>query len=129
MLSLRKRTRRELATSTTAPTRNPYALHRSGLSSSAETCQEGDSDANSFSDTYSDPDTEAEADTDTDIEPADTGEDTSLVLEQESDAELDSEAEEILNDIARFKAEGPAKPNHTDHTKKLWRREGDFWER
>jgi hypothetical protein len=39
-------------------------------------------------------------DTDTDIEPADTGKDTSLVLEQESDAELDSEAEEILNDIA-----------------------------
>jgi hypothetical protein len=119
MLSLRKRTRRKLATFTTAPTRNRYALHRSGLSSSA----------NLFSDTYSNPDTEAEEDTDTDIEPADTGKDTSLVLEHESDAELDSEAEAILNDIARFKAEGPAKPNHTNHTKKLWRREGGFWER
>jgi hypothetical protein len=111
MLSLRKRTRRKLATFTTAPTRNRYALHWSGLSSSA----------NSFSDTYSDPDTEGEEDTDTDIEQADTG--------KESDAELDSEAEAILNDIARFKAEGPAKPNHTNHTKKLWRREGGFWER
>jgi hypothetical protein len=90
MLSLRKRTRRKLATFTTAPTRNRYALHRSGLSSSA----------NSFSDTYSNPDTEAEEDTDTDIEPADTGKDTSLVLEHESDAELDFEAEAILNDIA-----------------------------
>jgi hypothetical protein len=104
MLSLRKRTQRELATFTTAPMQNRYALHRSGLSSSA----------NLFSDTYLDPNTKAEADTDTDIEPVDTGEDTSLVLEHESDAELDSEAEEILNDIARFKTEGPAKPNHTD---------------
>jgi hypothetical protein len=53
-----------------------------------------------FSNTYSDLDTKAEADTDTDIELADTSEDTSVVLEHESDAEFDSEAKEILNDIA-----------------------------
>jgi hypothetical protein len=76
------------------------------------------------SDSYSDPDTEA----DTDIEPG-TGEDGGLVLETDSDPELDSEAEEILKDIAELKAEGPAKPNHTTHTVKLWKREGEFWKR
>jgi hypothetical protein len=42
---------------------------------------------------------------------------------------LDSEAGEILKDIAQVRAEGPAKPNHSTHTKKLWKREGEFWER
>jgi hypothetical protein len=49
--------------------------------------------------------------------------------DDESDADLDSEAEEILKDIAQLKKEGPAKPNHTPQTKKLWKREGEIWER
>jgi hypothetical protein len=68
-------------------------------------------------------------DTDTDIERPSCGKEASLILRQDSDADLDSEAEEILRDITRFRAEGPAKPNHTDYTKKLWWREGDFLER
>jgi hypothetical protein len=75
---------------------------------------------------YLDPDTEA--DTDIDIEQS-TGGDAGFTLQQEPDADLDSEAEEILKDIAQLRAEGPAKPNHTPHTVKLWKREGDFWER
>ncbi|KAF1838361.1 hypothetical protein BDW02DRAFT_636434 [Decorospora gaudefroyi] len=126
-----KRTiQKELATSTgiknAAPMRNRYSLRRSNLSSAAESCYQGQSDTNSFSDTYSDPDTEA--DTDIEIELS-TGEDAGFTSEQEPDADLDSEAEEILKDIAQLRAEGPAKPNHTPHTIKLWRREGDFWKR
>jgi hypothetical protein len=56
---------------------------------------EGDSSTKFFSDTNSDPDTEADGD----IEPG-TSEDASLALENESDPNLDSEAEEILKDIA-----------------------------
>jgi hypothetical protein len=78
------------------------------------------SSTNSFSDSYSGPDTEAETD---------TGEDASFASAEESDVGLDSEAEEILKDIAQARAEGPAKPNHTTHTKKLWKREGELWER
>jgi hypothetical protein len=103
--------RKELATSTgiknAALMRNRYLLRRSNSSSAADSCWEGQSDTNSFSDTYSDPNTS----------------------EQEPDADLDSEAEEILKDIAQLRAEGPAKPNHTPHTIKLWKREGDFWEK
>ena len=80
----------------------------------------------SSSDTYSDPDT----DPDTDIEPG-TGINSDcgphVESDAESDAELDSEAEEILEDIAQLGKEGPAKPNHTPHTQKLWKREGEFW--
>lgn len=47
--------------------------------------------------------------------------------EQGPSMESDSEAEEIFNDIARFRAEGPAKPTHTQYTTQLWRREGEFW--
>ncbi|KAF7441647.1 DUF3435 domain containing protein [Pyrenophora tritici-repentis] len=122
--------RKELATSTgiknAALMRNRYLLRRSNPSSAADSCWEGQSDTNSFSDTYSDPDTEA--DTDINIELS-TGEDAGFTSEQELDADLDSEAEEILKDIAQLRAEGPAKPNHTPHTIKLWKREGDFWER
>jgi hypothetical protein len=77
---------------------------------------EGNSDSSSFSDTYSD------------IE-SDTSEYASLVSEGKSDAGLDSEAEEILKDIAQLRADGPAKPTHTPYTVKLWKREGEFWER
>jgi hypothetical protein len=80
--------------------------------------------ADSFSDTCSDPD--SEADTDIDIELS-TSEDAGITLQQESDADLDSEAKEILKDIAQARAEGPAKPNHTLKTVKLWKREGHFW--
>ncbi|KAF1364070.1 hypothetical protein EJ07DRAFT_162583 [Lizonia empirigonia] len=106
--------------------RNRYLLRRSSPSSAADSCWEGQSNTNSFSATYSDPDTEA--DTDINIELS-TGEDAGFTSEQEPDADLDSEAEEILKDIAQLRAEGPAKPNHTPHTIKLWKREGDFWER
>jgi hypothetical protein len=51
------------------------------------------------------------------------------MLEKNSEPHVDSEAEEILKDIAQLRAEGPAKPNHTKHTRKLWKREGEFWER
>lgn len=126
--STKRSIRRELATSTAvknaALVRNRYSLRRPNPSLAAISCWEVQSDTNSFSDTYSDPDTEA----DTDIDPS-TSEDASLILEQEPDADLDSEAEEILKDIAQLRAEGPAKPNHTPHTVKLWKREGDFWER
>ena len=43
-----------------------------------------------------------------------------------SDAELDSKAKEILEDIAQLGKEGPVKPNHTPYTQKLWKREGKF---
>ena len=100
-------------------------MRRANLSSAPASYWEGDSDTNSFSDTsYSDSSAEA----DTDIEMS-TGDDASLSVHQELDADLDSEAEEILKDIAQIRAEGPAKPNHTPHTVTLWKREGDFWER
>ncbi|PVH90658.1 hypothetical protein DM02DRAFT_664822, partial [Periconia macrospinosa] len=44
------------------------------------------------------------------------------------DEELDTEVEEILEAIALYRNEGPAKPKHTKQTKKLWRREGEFWQ-
>ncbi|KAJ6280847.1 hypothetical protein J3E71DRAFT_362257 [Bipolaris maydis] len=106
--------------------RNWYSLHRSKLSLVADSCCERQSDTDSFSDTYSDPDTEAE--TDIDIKPS-TGKDDGFTMQQESEADLDSEAEEVLKDIAQLRAEGPAKPNNTPHTVKLWKREGEFWER
>lgn len=43
-----------------------------------------------------------------------------------SNAELDSEAKEILEDITQLGKKGPTKPNHTPHTQKLWKREGEF---
>jgi hypothetical protein len=105
-----------------APMRDLYPSRRP--SPSSITNSDLYSNTNSFSDTYSDPDTEAV----TDIESG-TGEYASLVSEEESDVGLDSEAEEILKDIAELRAEGPAKPNHTTHTVKLWKREGELWER
>jgi hypothetical protein len=133
MSSFTKRTiRGELITSTASQNaalmRNRYSLRRSNLSLAADSCCKRQSDTNSSSDTYSDPDTEADTDTDIDIEPS-TGKDDGFTMQQEPEADLDSEAEEILKDIAQLRAEGPAKPNHTPHTVKLWKREGDFWER
>ena len=126
--STKRSIRREPATSTAvknaALVRNRYSLRRSNPPPAAVSCWEGQSDTNSFPDTYSDPDTES----DTDIEPS-TSEDAGLISEQEPDTDINSEAEEILKDIAQLRAEGPAKPNHTPHTVKLWKREGDFWER
>jgi hypothetical protein len=104
--------------------RDRDSLRQANLSSAPVSCLEADSDTNSFSSTYSDSSVEA----DTDIEMS-TGDDASLSVHQDSDADLDSEAEEILKDIAQLRAEGPAKPNHTPHTVRLWKREGDFWER
>ena len=49
--STKRTTRRELATSTAAPTRNPYPSRRSNPSLATDSCWEGDSDTNSFSDT------------------------------------------------------------------------------
>ncbi|KAF2024834.1 hypothetical protein EK21DRAFT_77812 [Setomelanomma holmii] len=86
-------------------------------------CWDGESSIEAASDTYTDPDTEA----DKDIEPS-SREDARLVSEKDP-GPYDSEAEEILKDIAQLRAEGPAKPNHTLHTTKLWKREREFWER
>jgi hypothetical protein len=86
----------------------------------------------SSSDTYSDPDTDPDTGIELDIRiNSDSGRDVESDGESDaqSDAELDSEAEEILQDIAQLGKEGPAKPNHTPHTKKLWKREGEFWKR
>ncbi|KAF2844130.1 hypothetical protein T440DRAFT_436829, partial [Plenodomus tracheiphilus IPT5] len=107
-----------------ASTRKLFPSYRSKPSSAtdSDSCWEGDASTKSCFDTYSDPDTDA----DTDIEPG-TSEDVGLVLEKHSDLHLDSEAEEIRMDIAQLRAEGPAKPNHTKHTKKLWKREGELW--
>lgn len=83
--------------------RNRYLLRRSNLSLAADSCWEGQSNTNSFSntnllsDTYLDPNTKA--DTDIDIEWSTSG-DAGFILQQEPDADLDSEAEEILKDIA-----------------------------
>ena len=80
------------------------------------------------SDSYSDPDTDPNTDIESDVG---TNSDSGLDVESDAelDADLDSEAEEILKDIAQLRQEGPAKPNHTLHTKKLWQREGEIWER
>lgn len=86
--------------------RNRYSLHRSNLSSAAGSCYEGQSDINLSSDTYSDLNTEA--DTDIDIELS-TGKDDCFTMQQELNEDLDSEAEEILKDIDKLRADGPAK--------------------
>ncbi|OAL56175.1 hypothetical protein IQ07DRAFT_639770 [Pyrenochaeta sp. DS3sAY3a] len=75
---------------------------------------------------------ESDSDLDTDLDtPSDT--DTESGKEQDVDnslyeAELDSDAEEIMGNIARFREQGPARPKHTKQTKKLWKRESAFWE-
>jgi len=45
------------------------------------------------------------------------------------DIELDSKAKEILKNITKLEEEGPVKLNYTPYTKKLWKREGEIWER
>lgn len=99
------------------PSRSSTCL-RSGfdMDSGTGSCSDSDSD----SDSYSDPDTDLDALSDTDAEEdADDGSD---------DEEPDTEAEEILEAIAHYRNEGPAKPAHTLQTKKLWRRESEFWQ-
>ncbi|KAF2845010.1 hypothetical protein T440DRAFT_502719 [Plenodomus tracheiphilus IPT5] len=109
-----------------ASTRKVFPSYRSNPSSvtDSDSCWEGVASTKSYPYTYSNPNVDA----DTDTEPG-TSEDAELVLEKDTDPCLDSEAEQIRKDIEQFKAEGPAKPNHTNHTKKLWKREGEFWER
>ena len=45
----------------------------------------------------------------------------------ESNTELDFKAKEILKDITQLGKKGLIKLNHTPHTQKLWKREGEFW--
>jgi hypothetical protein len=75
--AIKRTTTRALITSTAiknvVSTRNPYQSRRSNPSAAPVSSWEGQSDTNSFSNTYSDPDSEA----DTDIELS-TGEDASL---------------------------------------------------
>ncbi|KAF2726660.1 hypothetical protein EJ04DRAFT_539319 [Polyplosphaeria fusca] len=99
--SIKRTTTRALATS--AVITNVHPSHRSNPSSAtdSDSCWEGESSTESLSDTYADPDTE----TDEDIELG-TREDAGLMLEKDPDPHLDSEAEEILKDIAQLKAEG-----------------------
>ena len=111
---------------------DPKATSNQNLRSPPYTSPDPDSDlelnSNSdYSDSYSDPNTEPDTEPDTDDEP-DINEHPDLELGLE-DPGLDSEAEEILKDIAELRDKGPAKPNHTPYTKKLWKREGEFWER
>ena len=82
-------------------------------------CSPGSSDQQTDYDQESESDTEYSAHEDADVTAGQSG----------PNSALDSETEEIYNNIARFKAEGPAKPNHTVYTIKLWRRESEFWQR
>ncbi|KAF2844512.1 hypothetical protein T440DRAFT_548498 [Plenodomus tracheiphilus IPT5] len=109
-----------------ASTRKVFPSYRSNPSSvtDSDSCWEGVASTKSYPYTYSDPNVDADTDTE-----SGTSEDAELVLEKDTDPCLDSEAEQIRKDIEQLKAEGPAKPNHTNHTKKLWKREGEFWER
>jgi hypothetical protein len=102
MLSSTKRTTTKTLTTSTASknvalTRNLYLSCRSNSSLATDSGLdwEGDSSTKLFSDTNSDPDTKADGDI-----KLGTSEDASLALENESDPNLDSEAEEILKDIA-----------------------------
>ena len=107
------------------------AVHRKSNSR----LQSLDSDTDTDLDTYirsedgmdsdsGEPDTESDAELDAELDAESNPE-----SDAGSDVELDSEAEEILKDIAELEEEGPAKPNHTSYTKKLWKREGEIWER
>ncbi|PVH96085.1 hypothetical protein DM02DRAFT_675019, partial [Periconia macrospinosa] len=112
------------------PSRSSTRL-RSGFDMDSGTGSYSDSDSDSDSDSYSDPDTDLDALSDTDAEEdADDGSDDEELDTEELDTEeLDTEAEEILEAIAHYRNEGPAKPKHTDQTKKLWQREGEFWQK
>jgi hypothetical protein len=94
------------------------------------------SDSDSDMGRYSDPDTDSYSDPDTDSYPdPDTIFDgqsrTEIQLKVsanvESGNEREFEANKILNDIARFKKEGPTKPKQTSRTKTLWKTESQFW--
>jgi hypothetical protein len=71
-----------------------------------------ESESDTDSDSYSDPDTELDIGTNPNVE---------------LDTDLDSEAEEILKDIAKAKEEGPAQPRHKPQTVRLWKSEGKLW--
>jgi hypothetical protein len=80
-----------------------------------------------YLDLYLDSNTEFDIEPDTDDElNIDKHPNLELGLE---DLGLDSKAKEILKDITKLRDKGPVKPNHTPYTKKLWKREGEFWER
>ncbi|KAF2194702.1 hypothetical protein K469DRAFT_547808 [Zopfia rhizophila CBS 207.26] len=93
-----------------------------------------DSGSDSYSDSYTDPDTEpdtnpdTEPDTESDTE-SDIGLDANPGMDSDLESCLDSEAEEILRDIAQLEEEGPAKPRQKPQTVKLWKREGELWVR
>lgn len=120
-----------------ASTRSLRSSRQLSPSSALHLCNEEYSGSSSGSDSDLDPElaspgsySDSETDTENDLNTlAGSPTDTGSVSEGKSEVDLDSEAEEILKNIARFKAEGPAKPNHTPHTKRLWQREGDFWNR
>lgn len=88
--------------------------------------QDSSSDSSSDSNSYSDSDTDLDTLSDTNTEPI-AGRDLDISSYEESDAEPDSEAGEILGDISRFRKEGPAKPKHTPQTTQLWKTESGFW--
>lgn len=82
---------------------------------------ESDTDTDS-SDCYTDSDQESRSEMGVAVQ-------EHAMSQSEPSLAADSETEEIYDSIARFRAEGPAKPNHTVYTKKLWQREGEFWQR
>jgi hypothetical protein len=97
--SMERTTRRRSATSNAiqnaAQMRDRDSLRQSNVSSASALCWGGDSDTILYSD--SDSDSSAEADTGIKMS---TSDDASPSVHQESDADLDSKAEEILKDIA-----------------------------
>ncbi|PVH90214.1 hypothetical protein DM02DRAFT_63317, partial [Periconia macrospinosa] len=99
------------------PSRSSTRL-RSGfdMDSGTGSCSDSDSDSDSYSDPDTDPDELSDPDAEED---ADDGSD---------DEDPDREAEEILEAIIHYRNEGPAKPKHEGQTKKLWQREGEFWQ-
>jgi hypothetical protein len=107
-LSTKQTAIRVLATSTAVKNAKCSSITSTNPCSSIDPGQPWEGNpSTSPSDIFSDPDTEVESE----------------------EVDLDSEAEEILKDIAQAREEGSAKPNHTPYTTKLWKREGDFWER
>jgi hypothetical protein len=100
---------------------------------------DSESDSDSDSDSYSDPDTDPDLYSDLDSEEhsdldPDTDDEPDISIQPDlgpelEDTVLDYEAEEIRKDIRELKKEGPAKPNHKPYTKKLWKRESEFWKR
>lgn len=109
------------------PMRDCYRSHRSTPSTTPDLDLDWETRSTSSSSSYRQSDSGSEADSSPESTvPGDAEGNTG---KGDSDTELDSEGEEIMRDIAECKLEGPAKPKHKPQTVKLWKREGEFWNR